>query len=205
VEEGVLRVMAPRSAVVVLGQVLLFGAVLVIGLLGPPSWSDLGLGALVGALVGAASAHLLSELTQGRREEREKRGLLRLVSIEIAHNEKRCQLLRAIPGYVFSEQIDLIKMDTWASARTRLVQLLPSDDLGRLTSYYAPLQELVYIGHSAAHERWSGVPATTRSIEDRAKELLEEVEEARRSVDQMIEGHLGNADGDTSDLPLTSS
>jgi hypothetical protein len=193
--------MAPRSAVVVLGQVLLFGAVLVIGVLGPPSWSDLGLGALIGALVGAASAHLLSELAQGRREEREKTGLLRLVSIEIGHNEKQCQLLRTIPSYVFSEQIDLIQMDTWTSARTRLAQLLPGEDLGRLTRYYAPLRDLVSIGHSPARERWSGVPVTTRSVEDRAKELLDDVEEARRSVEQMIEGHLGSADGDTSDLP----
>ena len=195
--------MAPRSAVVVLGQVLLFGAVLVIGVLGPPSWSDLGLGALIGALVGAASTYLLGELTQGRREEREKRGLLRLVSIEIAHNEKQCQLLRTIPSYVFSEQIDLIKMDTWASARTRLAQLLPNEDLDLLARYYASLQELVSVGRSSrAHERSRGAPVSAGSVENRAKELLGEVEEARRSVEQMIEGLLGSsADGDTSDLP----
>jgi hypothetical protein len=193
--------MTPRSAAVVLGQILLFGAVLVIGLLGPPSWSDIGLGALIGALVGAASVHLLRELAEGRREERERRGLLHLVSIEIDHNEKQCQLLRAIPSYVFSEQIDLIKMDTWASARARLTQLLPSDDLGRLARYYAPLQELVSLGRSPAHERWSGVPVAMGSVENRAKELLDEVEDARRSVEQMIEGHLRSADADTSDLP----
>jgi hypothetical protein len=155
----------------------------------------------IGAMVGAFVSHKLGKRAERRREGREKRGLLRLVSIEIGYNEKQCQMLRAIPSYVFSDQIDLIKMDTWASSRTMLAQLLPNDDLDQLTCYYAPLQELVSVGRSPAYERWQGVPVTTRSVEDRAKELLDRLEEARMSVNQMIERHLGSTNRINGDNP----
>ena len=48
---------------------------------------------MVGALVGAISTHLLRERAEVRREERELRGLLRLVSAELTINDRTMEML----------------------------------------------------------------------------------------------------------------
>jgi hypothetical protein len=106
---------------------------------GLSGWSDLGLGALVGALVGAGGTHVLRERAQAKREARELLGLLRMLYVEIETNRGEAELLLSAPNPKAGPWTDAAyKDDTWKEVRSRLSQLLPdADHFNQLVAYYA--------------------------------------------------------------------
>jgi hypothetical protein len=113
---------------------------------GLSGWSDLGLGALVGALAGAVGTHALRERAETKREARELQGLLRMLYVEIEVNRGETELLLNAPNPKAGPWTDTIYKDgTWKEVRSRLAQLMPdADHFNQLTAYYA---------RNDAHER----------------------------------------------------
>lgn len=125
---------------------------------GVPLWvpivsavGSLGVGALVGSLVGAFVAHRLREHSERQREYREQGALLRLVQIEMLHNQvilyrTHDDLAKIEAGYEHKAlvRINLFKMDTWESVRVRLAQLLlVQKDFDSLATHYGDLQDTI--------------------------------------------------------------
>jgi hypothetical protein len=161
VEEGVWGVtLSRRTLFVIIGVVVIFAIALIAGVVAgvsqnPPLgskpqggtealsavawWSNLGLGALVGALVGVVGTYWLREQAQAKRETRELQGLLRMLYVEIEENKGTAELLLGVeklkPGY-WTDTV--YKDDTWKEVRARLAQLLPdADHFNQMTAYYA--------------------------------------------------------------------
>ena len=108
---------------------------------------SLGLGAFVGALV----AHLLHERAEGKREESELRGLLRLIAFEVTHNDQVLGDLRKLDKEEASftkEAIDNLRTDAWEDARVRLAQLLPAGEFNHLCAYYIRVSRIIYAVHT---------------------------------------------------------
>lgn len=109
----------------------------------------------IGALVGAFSSHLLRERSSRKCEMRERDGLLRLLLIEMRHNQiilyrTRNDLSKIEPGLEEKAlvRIDRFKMDTWESVRVRLAQLLSSEDFAPLAMHYGDLQDAFALHYS---------------------------------------------------------
>jgi hypothetical protein len=90
---------------------------------GLSGWSDLGLGALVGALVGAVGTHVLRERAEAKREARELRGRLRLILAELTINDRTMELLLSNQK---AGELSEGKFEdaAWQHANARLAQLL---------------------------------------------------------------------------------
>jgi hypothetical protein len=105
---------------------------------GLSGWSDLGLGALVGALVGAVGSHVLRERAEDKRKARELLGLLRMLYVEIETNRGEAELLLFVPNPRAGPWSDTaFKNDTWKEVRPRLAQVMPdADHFNQLVAYY---------------------------------------------------------------------
>ena len=108
----------------------------------------LGLGAAIGAYVGAVVAHRLREKAEQERAERERNGLLRLVSVEIMLQNAiglRDHVSRPSNQYTTDNALvnnpgRPLQTDSWQQVRTRIVQLLPPGRYTILAEYYANVQ-----------------------------------------------------------------
>ena len=108
----------------------------------------LGLGAAIGACVGAVVAHRLREKAEQERAERERNGLLRLVSVEIMLQNAiglRDHVSRPSNQYTTDNALvnnpgRPLQTDSWQQVRTRIVQLLPPGRYTILAEYYANVQ-----------------------------------------------------------------
>ena len=97
----------------------------------PPGWAALG-----GAILGAAAGYVAREIEDRRRRKNERKGIIKLIAVEIAHNDELIKPLidsdhLKLPyGHVPSSR-------NWDKANVRLVQLLEDDALIEdLTKYY---------------------------------------------------------------------
>ena len=106
---------------------------------GLSGWSDLGLGALVGALAGAVGTHVLRERAEAKRAARELQGLLRMLYVEIEDNRGEAELLLSAEDMRVGPWTDTVyEDDAWKEVRSRLAQLLPdADHFNHLAAYYA--------------------------------------------------------------------
>jgi hypothetical protein len=98
--------------------------------------SELGLGALFGALVGAFGTHLLREQAERRREVRERDGLLRLLVGEIMLNRATAERFLQEPEVIYSAGGQAASAEEWLASRVRLSQLVPREDFPKLVEYY---------------------------------------------------------------------
>src|SRR3712207_1308457 len=84
---------------------------------------------LLSGLVGALLVFVLGALREWWRNERERRGLLRLLLAEIEHN---AEVVRTVwesgkPSLIGSPNIRLMTSRTWRDTQARAAQLLPDD------------------------------------------------------------------------------
>ena len=100
----------------------------------------LGVGAAVGAGIGAYLGHWLRETAEKERANRERDGLLRLVSLEISQHKVfgLSPYLTRKPGQ-FVEDSDKLPLgtDVWEQVRTKIVQWLPPNEFSSLGEYYS--------------------------------------------------------------------
>lgn len=170
---------------------------------GLPLWIPIvsAVGSLgVGAFVGAAVTHLFRERADQKREDRERDGLLRLISIEMQHNKgflwsMRIDLSKIEPGLEDEALvgIGLLKMDAWESARVRLAQLLPSKIFNSLAEYYSGLQSTIAVRTSL--KRSLAGPKTT------ILNHLDSTEDARKAANAAVASYLGAGVRDNSAAP----
>lgn len=97
----------------------------------PPGWAALG-----GAILGAAAGYVAREIEDRRRRKSELKGLIKLIAVEIAHNDELIkplldsEHLKVPYGHVPSSR-------NWDKANVRFVQILEDDALIEdLTKYY---------------------------------------------------------------------
>jgi hypothetical protein len=93
---------------------------------------------LVGAgLLGAAAAYMLREYELVRQRRRELRGLLRLISGEIARNVRMINGYEENPQAVAQSLEPLLKTRDWNENRVRLAQLMKSGErFDKIFTYY---------------------------------------------------------------------
>jgi hypothetical protein len=166
---------------------------------GVPLWvpivsavGSLGLGALVGAFV----AHRLREHSERQREYREQGGLLRLVLIEMLHNQvilyrTHDDLAKIEAGYEHKAlvRINLFKMDTWESVRVRLAQLLlVQKDFDSLATHYGDLQDTIALNTSYREGATDPSGSTRVSILD----ALDRTERSRMKANETLVKYLGD-------------
>lgn len=106
----------------------------------------LGVGAaVVGAYTGAHEVHRLREGAEQEREDKERDGLLRLVSIDIALHKAlglEDHLHRHPDECIHDTELKCdpgrpLRTDAWEQVRTTLAPLLPADRFASLTEYYS--------------------------------------------------------------------
>jgi len=164
----------------------------------------LGIGALVGALAGAAATHLLAERRRQRQEDREKAGLLRLLMIELRINEVDLQDIRDDPNLVLEGRKGMLSQKAWESVRVRLAPLLPKEDYERIAYYYEGQQGTMLTWEEIAEEDIADdsdedeIPFRRKIIEVHAKQLLRG---CGRVLDT-IEKHLKDREREYQVLPM---
>jgi hypothetical protein len=164
----------------------------------------LGLGALVGALAGAAATHLLAETRRQRQKDREKAGLLRLVLIELRMNELVLQEVRDGPNLVLEGRKGMLSQKAWESVRVRLAHLLPKEDYETIAYYYEGQQGTILTWEEIAEEEIADdsdedeITFRQKMVEVHAKHLLRECD---RVLDT-IEKHLKDREREYPSLPV---
>jgi hypothetical protein len=150
------RAVAEVVAMAAIFAIALFFAIALIfgvGNRGTPSFADLGLGALVGALIGAVSTHLLRELAERRREARERNAWLRVVKQEQTKNQQRWVVVQGMIRDTSATRPDdtlPLHTGTWEASKVRLAELLlDSGDFESVANYYTNLEDLM-MGFEAA-------------------------------------------------------
>jgi hypothetical protein len=101
---------------------------------------------LLSGLIGALLVFLLGVLREWWRDERERRGLMRLLLAEVRQNTETTELTVASirdehPATV--RDFPAINMEVWSDVRARATQLFPADLFEVLDRYYTPLQTLM--------------------------------------------------------------
>ena len=99
-------------------------------------------GTILGLLVlGAVVVYLLGEWGERRQRKRELKGLLRILDIEIAANERLLQIFEDHPAWITQAPDHSLQSRAWEDARVRLAHLLKNrkqfDDIAR---YYGNIQ-----------------------------------------------------------------
>ncbi len=105
-------------------------------------------GVLLSGLAGALSVFFLGVVREWRREDQERRGMLRLLLAEIEHNAEVIRTIADRRGdrtmdWVSSPDLPLMKAATWHEVRGRAAELLPVELMGVLNDYYSPLETLL--------------------------------------------------------------
>lgn len=165
-------------------------------------WTVLGaVGALgVGGFVGSYAAHRLRERADGKREERERDGVLRLLLAEIKHNVEVVNTAQQDrPGLVGSPNLSYMKTETWRATRVRSTQLVPRELLGCLEDYYTPLETLLTLlkfegpQRKSAGDRWLRAALAERFGEEQValdppvRYAMRTLDAQRRAKDQITE------------------
>jgi hypothetical protein len=107
-------------------------------------------GILLSGFLGALLVFVLGVAREWWRNERERRGLLRLLLAEIEHNAEVVRtiaerLRREFPveDLIGHPDFPTLKTRTWVGVRGRAAALLPSGLLAELDGYYSPLETLL--------------------------------------------------------------
>lgn len=92
-------------------------------------------------VLGAVVVYLLGEWGDRRQRKRELQGLLRILDIEIAANERLLRIFDEHPAWITQAPDHSLQSRAWEDARVRLAQLLKNrkqfDDIAR---YYGNIQ-----------------------------------------------------------------
>ena len=98
---------------------------------------------MLSGLIGALAVFILGWLREWWRNERERRGLLRLLSSEIQHNSIVAEIVRdSGKSLLSSPAASSMTAETWRESRESALSL-PPDLLEDLDDYYRPLEILL--------------------------------------------------------------
>jgi hypothetical protein len=135
----------------------------------------LGVGAAVGGYVGAVVTDRLRERAAQEQADKERDGLLRLVSVEIVlHNAIGLPDHLSRPPTQYTTDNALVnnpgrplQTDSWEQVRTRIVQLLPPGRYTMLAEYYSNVQWFNQLldQHTAPNDRQI-VPSVARGLSE---------------------------------------
>jgi hypothetical protein len=100
---------------------------------------------LLSGFAGAFLVFVLGIFREWWRDERERRGLLRLLGAEIDHNEVVVSTIAErrgdrIEDWIGHPDLPSMKAETWRDVRERAAALLPADVLAAVKGYYSPLE-----------------------------------------------------------------
>ena len=99
---------------------------------------------LLSGSIGAISVFILGFIRELWRNERERRGLLRLLQAEIEHNIEVVRTVReSRPALLGSPDLRFMKIETWRATRTRATQLLPDELFKDIENYYSLLETVL--------------------------------------------------------------
>jgi hypothetical protein len=149
-----------------------------------------------GTLLGVGVKYGLDQLNEKRRRREERDALLRLISIEVAHNTSKLLflLIHDPLDLVSEEEIDGLKMDTWESARISLAQFVASElsqaDFDFIAGYYLRLQHLIAYVSSPRTQRQRDHEQAAPLLRRILKKQLEELEAARKNADTVIKKYI---------------
>jgi hypothetical protein len=158
---------------------------------------SLGLGAAVGAYVGAREAHRLREKAEQKQEDRERLGLLRLLYTEVVQNDRNVNYVAPLvqqPEYATTTLLmrgQYVHSEAWRATRVGLSQRLTSEQFALLSDYYKAvllLEELV-TGERGKRDKDSDYE-TKQNILDQAKVLLKALQEQGTEVQDFIRTQL---------------
>ncbi len=91
------------------------------------------LGAVAGAVFGAAANGYVRGREVKQMQTRERRGLLGLIDNEVRYNTT---LMATVTDDNATQHVRSLRTDTWDKVMDRLAQLLPNEDLHELTKCY---------------------------------------------------------------------
>jgi|GEM_PF-3610324 hypothetical protein len=163
----------------------------------PSLLSNLGLGALVGALIGVVVAHLLREQAERAREIRERDGLLRIVFSELPRNQG---LLMVVDAFHHARSMSEehrrnagwralreqpIYVEAWEATRVQLSQHLPSAKFAIMASYYSDLMQLKEYVSKRQEPR-----KPVFGIPDNTPEVIRELRERGQRVEHVIKEYV---------------
>jgi hypothetical protein len=99
---------------------------------------------LLSGVIGALLVFCLGFVRELWRDERERRGILRLLLAEIEHNIEVVRTVReSRPALLGSPDLPSLRTDTWRDTRARAAQLLPENLLSGVEGYYSLLETLL--------------------------------------------------------------
>ena len=99
---------------------------------------------LLAGSVGALAVFVLGVVREWWRNERERRGILRLLLVEIGHNAEVCRTIGETTWDLLSApELTSMRVGTWSDCRVRAAQLLPEYLTQGLNDYYDSLQNLL--------------------------------------------------------------
>jgi hypothetical protein len=144
-------------------------------------------GTLLSLLVlGAVIVYLLGEWGDRRQRKRELRGLLRILDIEIAANERLIRLFDEHPAWISRAPEHSLQSRAWEDARVRLTYLLKNrKQFDDIAEYYGNIQaaeeyRLLDTGAGASEER------NQQRINQQLRLLLELSDVAREHIRQHV-------------------
>jgi hypothetical protein len=150
---------------------------------------------IIGVVVGVVLAHVLSRLREKGRREGERDALLRLLSIEIAHNSSFLNFwLYTGPAIAISDELDALTIDTWKSERVRLAQFipteLPQEDFDFLADYYRRLQHFMSYANSPGRRRLRETEQGASLLSRDTKKRLTRLETSRKHANEVINQYI---------------
>ena len=80
-------------------------------------------------VLGATVAYMLKTWGDWRQRRRERRGLLRLLLVEIEQNERQLRAFRTLPDWITDAPVGYLRSDAWEGARLRLAELLENEEV----------------------------------------------------------------------------
>ncbi len=99
---------------------------------------------LLAGSVGALAVFVLGVVREWWRNERERRGILRLLLAEIGHTAEVCRTIGETTWDLLSApELTSMRVGTWSDCRVRAAQLLPEYLTQGLNDYYDSLQNLL--------------------------------------------------------------
>jgi diketogulonate reductase-like aldo/keto reductase len=151
-------------------------------------------------VLGAVIIYLLGEWGDRRQRKRELKGLLRILDIEIAANERLIRLFDEHPAWISRAPEHSLQIRAWEDARVRLTYLLKNrkqfDDIAK---YYGNIQaaeeyRLLDTGAEAPEER------TQQRVKQQLRLLLDLSAVAREHIRQHVpDAPVGNPPQSSSD------
>ena len=121
-------------------------------------------------LLGALVAWARGTWTAWRQRKAERRSLLRLVEMEVQHNEA---VLEARSPSDYGNVTNVLRTDTWEQTRVRLAQVLKDRQFSQISDYYRDAQRLNHLWSPDAHPSHRAKEATSAQarLTERGKEI----------------------------------